>query len=195
MHILKRAFAPLLLLLSGLGLQAQEPWDGGFKLTSASFSGAAEAYLGQDRAYGLAIFGTYPLGRSASLAFEGGYKFLPSTTHGFASTSWDDKSDGYYGSAFYQHRLWADGFYLQGGLRLAQYVAVRRANFSPGDGSSVLTTYHGNYTTTLKPVLGAGYRMNAKYSLELNLVPTEMKNVDGQSKTGTMVELALLVHL
>jgi hypothetical protein len=190
-----RAFGLLTLATAGSGLQAEEPWEGGFKLTAGLFSGAEDAYLGQGRAYGLALFGRYPLGRSNALAFEGGYKYLPSTNHAFPASSWEDKSDGYYGSAFYQHRLWFEGFHLQGGLRLAQFVTARRANFYPGDGSSVLTKYRGDYATTIKPVLGAGYRLNEKYGLELNLAPTEMKNVGGQTKTGTMVEIALLIHL
>lgn len=195
MKTIRRTFALLALLSAGRGLQAEEPWEGGFKLTASTFSGAEAAYLGQGRAYGLAIFGRYPLGRSNGLAFEGGYKFLPTTTHAFASSSWEDKSDGYYASALYQHRLGFEGFALQGGVRLAQYVAARRANFFPGDGSSVLTKTRGDYATTVKPMVGACYRLNAQYALELNLVSTEMKNVQGEAKSGVMVELALLVHL
>lgn len=195
MNSLQRVLCLSALLLTGAGLRSEEPWEGGFKLTAATLSGAEDAYLGQARAYGLAMFGRYPLGRANSVAFEGGYKFMPSTTHPMGSTSWEDKTDGYYGSAFYQHRLWFEGFYLQGGLRLAQYITTRRANFFPGDGTSVLTKYRGDYATTVKPVLGAGYRMNEQYGLELNLASTEMKNVAGQSKSGTLIELALLIHL
>ncbi len=195
MKTIQRAVALSSILLAAAGLGAQEPWDSGFKLTAASFSGAEDAYLGQGRAYGLAIFGTYPLGRSGRVALDAGYKYLPSTNHAFAATSWEDKSDGYYASAYYQHKLWFEGFHLQAGLRLAQYVAARRENFFPGDGSSVLTKYRGDYATTVKPAIGAGFRMTEAYGVELNLVSTEMKNVAGQSKTGTMVELALLIHL
>ena len=195
MKTIQRTIALMALLTAGLGLQAEDPWEGGFKLTAATFSGAEEAYLGQGRAYGLAMFGRYPLGRSSGLAFEGGYKFMPTTTHTFGASNWEDKSDGYYGSALYQHQLWFEGFTLQGGVRLAQYVTARRANFFPGDGTSLLTKYRGDYATTVKPMVGAAYRLNAQYGVELNLVSTEMKNVQGQAKTGTMVELALLIHL
>lgn len=195
MKSIQRAFGLAAVVLAGAGLQAQEPWQGGFKLTAGLFPGAEDAYLGQGRAYGLALFGHYPLGRSGRLAFEGGYKFLPTTTHTFPSASWEDKTDGYFCSAFYQHPLWFEGFHLQGGLRLAQYISARRVNFFPGDGTSVLTKYRGNYATTVKPALGAGYRLNEKYALELNLVPTELKNVAGQTKTGTLVEFSLLIHM
>lgn len=195
MNTFQRAFVLSGLLLVAAGLRAQEPWEGGFKLTAASFSGAEDAYLGQGRAFGLAIFGSYPLGRAGRLAFDGGYKYLPTTNHVQAATSWEDKSDGYYGSAYYQHKLWLEGFHLQGGLRLAQYVTARRVNFFPGDGSSVLTKVRGDYATTLKPVVGAGYRLTEGYALELNLVQAELKNVAGQAKSGTMIELALLIHL
>lgn len=195
MKTFQRAFLLSGLLMAAAGLRAQEPWGGGFKLTAASFPGAEDAYLGQSRAFGLAIFGTYPLGRAGRMSFEGGYKYLPSTNHVAGSTSYEDKSDGYYGSAFYQHKLWIEGFHLQAGLRLAQYVAARRTSFRPGDGSSVLTKVRGDYASTVKPVLGAGYQLTAKYGLELNLAATEMRNVSGQVKSGTMVELALLIHL
>jgi hypothetical protein len=195
MQSIQRVFALLAVLLAGTGLQAQEPWEGGFKLTAGLFPGAEEAYLGQGRAYGLAMFGRYPISRSGSFAFEGGYKFFPATVHAFPSASWEDKTDGYFASGFYQHKLWFEGFHLQGGVRLAQYVTARRANFFPGDGTSVLTKYRGNYATTVKPAIGAGYRLNPQYGLELNLVSTELKNVAGEAKTGTLVELSLLIHL
>ena len=182
-------------LALGSGLQAEEPWLGGFKLTAANFSGATDAYLGQGRAFGVAMFGAYPLGRSASLAFEGGYRFLPTTVHTQPNWSYEDKTDGYYGGAYYQHRLFFEGFYLQGGLRLSQMVTARRANFMPGDGSSLLTKSRGDYATSVKPQVGAGYRLNEQYSLELLAGPLQMKNVAGASKSGTMVEFAFLVHL
>ena len=186
-------------LAVGAGLQAQDPWQGGFKLTAASVSGASQASLGQDRGYGLALFGAYPLGRSSAMAFEAGYRFLPTTTHGTGSTYNDDKTDGYYGSALFQYRLLFDripeGLHVQAGLRVSQYLTNRRSNFLPGDGSSLLTKYRGEYATAVKPVLGLGYRLTEKYGLELNVSPTDMKNVDGLAKTTTMVELALLIHL
>lgn len=195
MNSIRRACGLLALLAAGPLLQAQEPWEGGFKLTAGQFSGAEDAYLGQGRAFGVAMFGTYPLGPSGRLAFDAGYKFLPTTVHVVGSSNWEDKTDGYYGTALYQHRLFFEGFQLQAGLRLSQYATSRRANFFPGDGTSVLTKSKGGYATTLKPVLGATYRLNGKYGLELNLAPTEMRNVAGESKTATMLELALLIHL
>lgn len=177
------------------GLRAEEPWQGGFKLTGATFPGAEAAYLGQGRAFGLAMYGAYPLGRSAGLAFEAGYRFLPTTVHTAGAMSYDDKSDGYYAGAFYQHRLFVEGFHLQAGLRLSQFVTVRRANFLPGDGSSVLTKYRGEYATGIKPVIGAGYRLDATYSFEVNAGPLQLKGVDGTAKTGTLVEIALLIQL
>jgi hypothetical protein len=178
-----------------MGLQAQEPWQGGFKLTAASFPGAEDAYLGQSRAYGVAMFGAYPLGRSASLAFEAGYRYLPTTTHSFPGQRYEDKSDGYYAGAFYQHRLFFEGFHLQAGLRVSQFVTARRANFLPGDGTSLLTKYRGEYATGIKPVVGAGYQLSDRYSFEVNAGQVEMKNVDGAAKTGTLLEIAFLVHL
>jgi hypothetical protein len=59
----------------------------------------------------------------------------------------------------------------------------------------VLTKYRGDYATTLKPMLGAYYRFHGSYGVELNLVSAEMKNIAGQTKTGTMLELALWIYL
>ena len=192
----KRTIQGLIAALAlGAGLQAQEPWQGGFKLTGASFPGAEAAFLGQSRAFGVAMFGAYPLTRAASLVFEGGYRFMPTTVHATSSMSYEDKTDGYYGGAFYQHRLFFEGFHLQAGLRMSQFVTARRANFLPGDGTSLLTKYRGEYATGIKPVLGAGYRLNDRYSFEVNAGPLELKNVNGQAKSGTMVEIAFLVNL
>lgn len=195
MTTMHRSLALLALFTAGAGLRAEDPWQGGFKLTAGSLAGSADAYLGQDRAYGVAMWGRYPLGRNASVAFEAGYKFLPTTTHTVGSTYYDDKSDGYFGGATYQHRLGFEGFHLQAGVRLSQWVAARRANYLPGDGTSLLTKYRGDYATTVKPVLGAGYRLNEKYEVELTLSPTQIKNVEGRAKTGTLLELGLLIHL
>ena len=109
--------------------------------------------------------------------------------------SYEDKSDGYYGGAFFQYRTLFEGFYLQAGARISQFVTVRRANFLPGDGTSLLTKYRGEYATGMKPLLGAGYRLNERYSVELNVGPLQLKNVDGVAKTGTLAEVSFLVHL
>jgi hypothetical protein len=192
----KRIFHGLVAALTVCaGLQAQDPWQGGFKITGATFPGAEGAYLGQSRAFGLAMFGAYPLTQSASVAFEGGYRFLPTTVHTIPGYSYEDKTDGYYAGAFYQHRVLVEGFHVQAGLRLSQFVTVRRANFLPGDGTSLLTKYRGDYATGIKPVVGVGYRLNELYSLEVNAGPLELKNVDGSVKNGTLVEFAFLVHL
>lgn len=192
----KRAMQSLGAALAlGMGLQAQEPWQGGFKLTASSFPGSETAYLGQSRAFGVAMFGAYPLGRAASLSFEAGYRFLPTTVHRVSATSYEDKSDGYYAGAFYQHRLFFEGFHLQAGLRMSQFVTARRANFYPGDGTSLLTKYRGEYATGIKPALGAGYRISDRYAVELTAGPLELKNVDGAAKSGTLLEFAFLVHL
>ncbi|MBI4911496.1 MAG: hypothetical protein HY823_02060 [Acidobacteria bacterium] len=194
MNLGRRIFLAAGLLL-GLGLRAQDPWESGFKLTAASYPGAETAYLGQDRAFGLAIFGTYPFGQAGGVSFEGGYRFFPTTTHVVGPSSWEDKSDGYYATALYRHRLFFEGFQVHGGLRLNQYLTNRRSNFQPGDGSTATTKLRGNYATGVQPLLGVGFRLTGKYGLELNASPLELKAVDGRSKKGTLLELGLLIYL
>lgn len=176
-------------------LRAEEPWSGGFKLTAATLPGAADARLGQDRAYGLALFGAYPIGRNGGLAFEGGYRFTTATVHTVPGYSYEDKTDGYYGGAYYQYRLPWEGLYLQAGARLSQMVTARRTNFLPGDGSSLLSKSRGDYATSLKPQVGAGYRLNGQYAFEVLAGPLDLQNVAGAKKTSTVIEVAFLVHL
>ena len=43
MKSIQRAFGLAAVVLAGAGLQAQEPWQGGFKLTAGLFPGAEDA--------------------------------------------------------------------------------------------------------------------------------------------------------
>ncbi|MFN8011776.1 MAG: hypothetical protein U0P81_10270 [Holophagaceae bacterium] len=179
---------------SGASLRAQEPWSTGFRLVAGSFSGATDAGLGQDKNYGLAMWGAYPVSRSGSLEFEGGYRYFPGATYGAKNLSIRNKSDGYYGGAFYRHKLWFEGFYLQAGLRVWAMKATQTSTVDNGDGTSTRVEVKGPGGTATKPVFGAGLRLNSHYSISLNAAQAEFKNAAGAAKSGTLLEAALTIH-
>jgi hypothetical protein len=173
---------------------AQEPWSTGFRLVAGSFSGATDAGLGQEKNYGLAMWGSYPLTRAGSLEFEGGYRYFPGATSGTKSLSLRNKSDGYYGGAFYRHKLWFEGFHLQAGLRVWAMKATQTSTVVNEDGTSTRVEVKGPGGTSMKPVLGAGFRLNSHYSISFNAAQAEFKNAAGGTKSGTLLEGALTIH-
>ena len=181
------------LCLCAPALMAQEPWDSSFKLVAGNFSGAESALIGQNRNYALAMEGAYPLSRRGSVAFDLGFRVFPTTTvHPSTHAYLDYKTDGFYASALYRHQLWLDGIYVQGGLRASRYKDALDS-ISNDDGSRV--TLKGSPEFSVKPILGLGYRFTAKLSLEANAAPLSVQNVAGQTKSGTLVEVALGIHL
>jgi hypothetical protein len=185
-HALRTA---LILAACGAAAHAQEPWSTGFRLVAGTFSGAVDAHLGQDKNFGLAMWGAYPLTRNASLEFEGGYRYFPATStpgHRF-------KTDGYYGGAMYRHKLWFEGFYLQAGARVWALKAEEKVTVKEPDGDRTLV-YKGPTDKAIKPVVGVGFRFNAHYSAQVNLAQAEFSNAFGGAKSGNVIEAALSVH-
>lgn len=192
MKLRSRLLIPALLITcAASSAQAQESWDAGFKLVAGNFSGADQAGIGQSKNYGVAMFGAYILTRNQSLVFDGGYRYFPSTTVVSKGTAQNDKTDGYYASAMYRWAVIREDIYVQGGLRASQFRADRLTSFSDGTSSKV----KGPFTNGVKPLVGVGARLAEKYSVELNLVGFESANVQGTSKSGVMVEVALGIHL
>jgi hypothetical protein len=192
MKLRSHLLIPALLFACGASAaRAQETWDAGFKLVAGNFSGAEDAAIGQSKNYGVAMFGTYILTRHQSLEFDGGYRFFPTATSRNKGVIQDDKTDGYYASALYRWGIRQD-LYLHAGFRASQFRVKSQTLFE--DGSS-LPAEKGAFTTVVKPIVGAGARLSDKYSVELNLVSFETANIAGTTKSGTMVEVALSIHL
>ena len=185
----------LALLAWGPAASAQEPWRTGFRLVAGSFSGAADAGLGQDKNYGLSMWGAYPVTQRGSLEFEGGYRYFPGDTTTSKTLTLRNKTDGYYGGAFYRHKLWVEGFYLQAGLRVWAMKATQTSSVPLEGGGTSKVEVKGPGGTVMKPVVGAGFRLNERYSVVLNAAQAEFKNAAGASKTGTLFEAALSIHL
>lgn len=190
-----RLLLPLVLLAQGAAAGAQEPWSAGFRLVAGSLSGAADAGLGQDKNYGLAMWGAYPVSRNGSLEFEGGYRYFPGDTTTSKTLTLRNKTDGYYGGAFYRHKLWIEGFHLQAGLRVWALKSTQTSTVALEGGGSSKVEVKGPGGTVMKPVVGAGFRFNERYSLSLNAAQAEVKNASGASKSGTLLEASLSIHL
>lgn len=188
------------LLGSAVSLQGQDLWDSSLKLSAGAMSGADKAGLGQNKTYALGIAGAYPLTRSQVVVFEGGYRVFPTATQASPGMDIDEKTDGYFFGASYRYRFtqgtW-DGLYLQGGLRLHN-LRTQRDLLEYGaapDGSDLRTSLKGARTSSTKPALGVGFRFTERLSVELNLISLTAQNVKGESKSGTVIELALGMHL
>ena len=193
MQLRSRLLIPAFLIaFAGTVAQAQESWDAGFKLVAGNFSGAEDALIGQSKNYGVAMFGTYILTKRQSLVFDAGYRYFPGTTKVNGNLAQNDKSDGYYASALFRYTFWRDDIYAHAGLRASQIKAVRTLTSNAGGTTQKI---NGPYTTGIRPVVGVGARLSDKYSMEFNLAGLESKSVDGNSKSGFMVEVALSIHL
>ncbi len=183
---------PAILIACGASAaHAQETWDAGFKLVAGNFSGADGAGIGQTKNYGVAMFGTYILTRRQSLEFDGGYRYFPTATTVNGGFTQDDKTDGYYASALYRWG-WRQDLYAHAGLRASRFRAENRASYSDGTSSPVVK---GAFTSVVKPIVGVGARLSDQYSVEMNLVSFETSNISGKTTSGTMVEVALAIHL
>ena len=164
-------------------------------------SGAEKASIGQDKVYGLGIEGVYPFARNHHLVFEGGYRVFPtSRTQAASNTTIDSGSDGFFGGVAYRYCFTAsslDGLYLQGGLRHYSLRAEQTTTV-PGaaaDGGDLRIKLKGVRAASTKPVFCVGFRFTEALSLELHLAGLQTENVQGGSKSGSVVEVALGIHL
>lgn len=202
----------LTIALAVVPASAQEPWDTSFTLLAGTVSGAGNAYLGQSRSMGISVQGVYPITRKGFVLFEGGYRYLPTTTvevalgqdiSGFPGiTKQTDettkaltrrtleyKSDGFFGSVCYRHIVW-DEIYVQGGLRMSQLrnmLLERTGTYSLDHGK-------GPKTIFLAPTLAVGYRFNEKYGVEAGISALAIKNQSGEEKKATTLDLGLSIH-
>jgi len=189
-----------LLLSSTLAVHGQDLWDSSLKLSGGMMSGSDKAELGQNKFYGFGIEGAYPLTRSHLVVFEGGYRVLPTTSRLAGALTIDAKTDGYFGGAAYRYRFtrgMLDGLFLQGGLRFSS-LRTEQDTIEPGgaaDGGNLRTSIKGARATSTKPLLGVGFRFTESLSLEVNLTNLQAQNAQGESKSGTAIELSLGMHL
>lgn len=195
------AILSLSILLGGAAsLRGQDLWDSSIKISGGMMSGTEDAGLGQDKTYTLGAAGAYPLTRNHLVVFEGGYRAFPSATKVSSELDIDDKTDGYFFGASYRYRLTQgalDGLYFQGGVRVHKLLTERDLveYGAASDGSDVRRSIRGARTSSTKPALGVGFRFTDRLSVEVNLVGLKAENVEGKSKSGTVIEVALGMHL
>jgi hypothetical protein len=171
-------------------LAAQEPWDPHLKLTAGLVSGVSENFIGQDKAYGLALAGAYPLTAANSCVFEFGYKFMPSATTSYDGWySVDDRTNFYFASAMYRYELWRNGIYVQGGIRAANAQTIRRTNYSDGWEKDKAGRH-----TSAGWCFATGYRLTGLWSVEIGASSVGFKNISETTKNATVIEVALVIH-
>lgn len=189
------------ILGSGLCLQGQDLWDASFKLSAGMMSGAEKAGLGQDKQYGVSLEGAYPLTRNHLLVLEGGYRTFPcARTYGDAQTATEDSTDGFFGEIAYRFRFAAgrfDGLYLQGGVRHSMLLAQRDTVYkgASSTGGDLRVNAKGSRVASTRPVIGVGFRFTDSLSMQLDLAGIQAENALGRSKSGSVIELALGIHL
>ena len=192
----KKMFFTAVLTAASLPLASQELWDPHLKLTAGIATNVEGNYIAQNKAYGLALAGVYPITVRGATVFEGGYKFMPPTSQTYGMTSVDDKTDVYYVGAMYRHWLWRDGIYLQVGARGTNARTVRITTYKGvgENGSDLWERSKAPREVKTGWCYGAGYRLTSLWSFELTASSVGFKNISGTQTNGTFVEAALLIH-
>jgi len=186
---LKKIFLTTALAVGLTPLFAQEPWDSHLKITAGLLNNAEENYLGQNKVYGIAIAGAYPLTIHSSGVVEGGYKVFPTASTSYGLTVVDDKTDIYFAGAMYRYELWRNGIYLQGGIRAMNTKTVRDVI-----SSDAKETRKGERETKAGWCFAAGYRLTDLWSVEIGASSASFKNISGVVSSGTIFEIALCIH-
>lgn len=181
----------LTLALAVLPARAQEPWDHSFTLFGGTASGAKDAHLGQDRSAGLSVEGVYPLTRRGFIVFQGGYRYVPTTTVSAPSSELEFKTDAFFGSIAFRRELFFDGFYLQGGLRGTQARSSLRERVD----SASVSNEKGLRTTQFAPIVGAGFRFTEKLGVDVNFSSFSAKNHKGAEQRVSTLDVGLVIHL
>ncbi len=187
----KFGLGALSVVLACASLRAQEPWDPSFNLLFGSVRGAEEGLMGQDKVLGLSTQGVYPITLKGGLGLDFGYRYLPTMTRTTGAWVLDDKTDGFFASAWYRHELFFEGFYLQAGVRASQMKSARREI----QGTLGQDHIKAPSTRRISPVVGLGYRFTDKLSLDLQVSQANLRSVTDLKKTTTLVELAVGIHL
>jgi hypothetical protein len=196
MNDLKKIFFALTLSVGLTPLYAQEPWDVHFKFTAGMMNNAEENVIGQNKVYGLAIAGAYPLSIHGTGILEGGYKVFPTTTSNYGITVVDDQSDLYFAGVMYRYELWRNGIYLQGGIRASNTRTIRDMIYkgTGENGKDNKEKLKGDRQTKTGWSFAVGYRLTDLWSLEFGASSASFKNVDALAVSGTIFDIALCVH-
>jgi len=191
MKDLKTIFFAIALVVGLSPLCAQEPWDAHLKLTAGMMNNAEENFIGQNKVYGLAIAGSYPLSIHGAGVLEFGYKVFPTSSVGDGAPTVDDLSDMYFASAMYRYELWRNGVYIQGGVRAANTRTIRDMIYHDAE---IKVKYKGERQTKAGWCFAVGYRLTDFWSLEFCASPASFKNVTGLAVSGTIFDVALCIH-
>jgi hypothetical protein len=196
MTTMKRFLQALLLSALALPLAAQEPWDAHFKITAGSMGSAEENSLGQNKMYGFALGGAYPLTLRGFGVVEGGYKVFPTTSVTSFGTTTDDLTDVYFFGGMYRHEIWRNGVYVQGGVRICNTLTTRdiiRHGVGMG-GRDDMERVKGLRETSAGWCFAVGFRLTDMWSVELGASSAGFNNIEGEAVGGTMIEAALCIH-
>jgi hypothetical protein len=190
---LRHAILAALAAAATVSAPAQEA---GFKLVAGTFSGAEAAGLGQDRNFGLAVYGKYFVTAKDSVEIEGGFRYnpgadVPEKTTGNPVYSYRMRT--YYFGATYRRKIWFDGFFVQGGLRVSRSEV--QEDITDPTGATAPQRLMGSSQTSTGPTLGIGYVLDERYTLTLGAASLKAQNAAGATKSGTVMELSLLIRM
>jgi hypothetical protein len=193
---MKKLFFAAALAAAALPVLSQELWDPHLKLTAGIAANAEENYIAQNKAYGLALAGAYPIIVRGAAVFEGGYRFMPPTSQTSGMISVDDKTDIYYAGAMYRQWLWRDGAYLQAGVRGTNAKTVRTITYKGigENGSDLWERSKADREIKAGWCFGLGYRLTNLWSFEMTASSVGFKNIFGEQTNATIIEAALLIH-
>jgi hypothetical protein len=104
-------------------------------------------------------------------------------------TTVDDNSNIYFLGAMYRYELWRNGVYVQAGARATNAITTRKTFYSEG-----WEKVKADRKTATGWCFGIGYRLTHLLSFEMGASSPTFLNVDGETKSGTMVEAALVIH-
>ncbi|MDR2562238.1 MAG: hypothetical protein LBC63_10790 [Holophagales bacterium] len=187
----KKMFFAAAFAAAALPLASQELWDPHLKLTAGMATNAEDNYVAQNRAYGLALAGAYPITVKGAVVFEGGYKFMPPTSQTYGTTVIDDKTDIYYAGAMCRYSLWRDGMYVQAGARGTNARTVRTTT---NKGVGLWEKSKAAREVKTGWCFGLGYRLTNLWSFEVTASSAGFINLTGNQINSTIVEAALLIH-
>lgn len=210
------------LMATGMVAAAQDPWSLSFKMGGGPTFQEIKTYAGDaGYAWGGDFELGYQLSKTSQLAFTLGYRFFPgdfqqvslapatlptrATIGTYTLETRIRKADlqGFQLGALYRANLPFEGYFWQGGLR----IAFNKANVTDTGTAFTQTTTAANTAGTITQIavissqlgktvvspgllIGAGYRFNDTYSLEANGYTTRAKDPStGNSLSGSALEL------
>lgn len=194
-HILSSLVFAALAACSG-PLVGQEIWDMSMRISAGSFSGAQDAGLGKNYFLGVSGEGAYPFTTEQLLVCDAGYRQIPKSESSLGSVVTRVKTEGYFAGAYYRWQFsrtllkgWLDGLYVQGGLRFQSMRAESEVVTTAGKKKAT-----GARDNAIKPLIGAGFRITDKISVNLNMVGMSGTNLAGETKSAMALEAGLGIH-